>query len=231
MIISLLYITFNALLSCLLVSDEWASYHKTRKTLRVSFPEGIQRSSYFISMPLRYGVPVTISMALLHWTVSQSVFVVRVISHYSDGSLDASSNITATIYSPLGIMMCMLCTSPLLSPSLMIGPPVMSYSTQSYYDYQRLQHFLTSPALTIGLILVSALLLLRLRRFPSGMPLASTCSAAISAACHPPLPEDEEAYRFPVQWGVVSQDIGGVGHCSFTTARDVEAPVVGRLYG
>ena len=62
------------------------------------------------------------------------------------------------------------------------------------------------------------------------MPVASTCSATISAACHPPLPEDEEAYMFPVQWGVVSQDAEDVGHCSFTTARDVAAPVVGRLY-
>lgn len=67
------------------------------------------------------------------------------------------------------------------------------------------------------------------------MPLASTCSAAISASCHQPLPDDEHAYMFPVQWGVVSvddrdgQDVG-VGHCCFTTARDVEAPVAGRMY-
>ena len=98
----------------MLVSDEWAGYQKTRKTLRVSFPEGIQRSSYFISMPLRYGIPLTVSMSLLHWTVSQSVFVVRVISHYSDGSLNAESTITAAGYSPLGIMICMLYSSPLL---------------------------------------------------------------------------------------------------------------------
>ncbi len=108
MIISLLYITFNALFSCILVSEEWSGYQKTRKTLRVSFPEGIQRSSYFISMPLRYGAPLIISMAVLHWTVSQSVFVVRVISNWSDGTLDIGSNITAAGYSPLGIMICML---------------------------------------------------------------------------------------------------------------------------
>ena len=115
MIISLLYITFNALLSCILVSEEWAGYQKTRKTLRVSFPKGIQRSSYFISMPYRYGAPLIISTALLHWTVSQSVFVVRVISHYSDGSLDAGSTITAAGYSPLGIVICMSYLNPHLS--------------------------------------------------------------------------------------------------------------------
>ena len=120
MIVSFLYITFNALFSCMLVSDEWAGYYKTRKTLRVSFPEGIQRSSYFVSMPLRYGIPLTISMALLHWTVSQSVFVVRVVSHHSDGSVDAGSTITAAGYSPLGIMICMLHAGPLLSTSCFI---------------------------------------------------------------------------------------------------------------
>ena len=122
MIISLLYITFNALFSCMLVNDEWGGYHKTRKTLRVSFPEGIQRSSYSISMPFRYGIPLTISMALLHWTVSQSVFVVRVISHFSDGSLDVGSTITAAGYSPLGIMICTLHSDPILSSLIVIVP-------------------------------------------------------------------------------------------------------------
>jgi len=41
------------------------------------------------------------------------------------------------------------------------------------------------------------------RQFPAGMPLAATCSGAISAACHPPLGDDNAAV-LPVQWGVVS---------------------------
>lgn len=136
MIISLLYLTFNALFSCLLVSDELAGYHKTRKTLRVSFPEGIQRSSYFISMPLRYAAPLTMSMALLHWTVSQSVFVVRVISHYSDGSLNVGSNITVAGYSPLGIMICTLYSNPLLSPFSVAIFLVKRYASQLCIFYQ-----------------------------------------------------------------------------------------------
>lgn len=66
------------------------------------------------------------------------------------------------------------------------------------------------------------------------MPLASTCSAAISAACHQPLPDDQEAYMFPVQWGVVGVDRNAdgvrVGHCCFSTARDVKGPVEGDVY-
>ena len=115
MIVSLLYLTLIALLGDLLVSEEWAGYHKTRKTLRVSFPEGIHRSSYFISIHFIYGAPLVISMAFFHWTVSQSVFVVRVISHYSVGSLDAGINITVAGYSPVGILICKSPTISLLS--------------------------------------------------------------------------------------------------------------------
>jgi hypothetical protein len=59
--------------------------------------------------------------------------------------------------------------------------------------------------------------------------MASTNSAVISAACHQP-PGDHQAYMFPVKWGVVGQDKEGIGHCSFTTARDVGRPVEGNLY-
>jgi hypothetical protein len=57
-----------------------------RKTLRVSAPVGIQRSSYFVSMPLRYGIPLIVTMSLLHWLISQSLFVVATVSYESDGT-------------------------------------------------------------------------------------------------------------------------------------------------
>src|SRR4051812_28970877 len=68
---------------------------------------------------------------------------------------------------------------------------------------------------------------------PRGMSLASTCSAAISAACHRP-PEDDEAHLLPVQWGVIPNTLESnelrSRHCTFTTPRDVQAPVDGQLY-
>jgi hypothetical protein len=59
------------------------------------------------------------------------------------------------------------------------------------------------------------------RRYPAGIPLASGCSAAISAACHPLPNENVDAPFLPLQWGVVSQ-----GHCSFG-AGPVEKPQEG----
>ena len=73
-----------------------------------------------------------------------------------------------------------------------------------------------------------------LGRYQHGTPLASTCSAAISAACHRPC-RDTQAHMFQVQWGVVSVDQEThIGHCAFTTAKDVTGeeskPESGHLY-
>ena len=61
---------------------------RVRKTLRVSAPEGIQRSSYFVSMPWRYGIPLISAMFLLHWLISQSVFVFAVDIYNGRGHID-----------------------------------------------------------------------------------------------------------------------------------------------
>jgi hypothetical protein len=77
-LVSILYIQYNSLLTCMLANREWYRYSAERKSLRVSAPLGLQRSSYFVSMPLRYGVPLITIVAILHWTLSQSVFVLLV---------------------------------------------------------------------------------------------------------------------------------------------------------
>lgn len=63
------------------------------------------------------------------------------------------------------------------------------------------------------------------------MPLASECSLAISAACHPPA-TDSHVSLLPVKWGAlegIRQEEGGIGHCTLTS-QDVDPPVKGRLY-
>jgi hypothetical protein len=92
----------------------------------------------------------------------------------------------------------------------------------------RIRNTYLLSAISVGLSFVIVLVMLGPRRYSASMVLASTCSATISAACHPP-PRDDQAYLFPVQWGVVANE-NGIGHCSLTTARDVSAPVAGDLY-
>ena len=89
----------------------------------------------------------------------------------------------------------------------------------------------TCTAITIGATLVIAMVLIGLRKYQAGMPLVSTYSSVMSAACHQPLPQDKDAYLLPVQWGVESVDSDSrVGHCCFTTRRDVAPPIPGNYY-
>ena len=81
--------------------------------------------------------------------------------------------------------------------------------------------------IVVGTIIVLATGATGLRKYPAGMPLATTSSGAISAACHPPL-GDENAAKLPVQWGVVSTR-DGTGHCSFSS-RLVAPPIPGQKY-
>ena len=75
---------------------------------------------------------------------------------------------------------------------------------------------------------------MRFRRYPAGMPLASTCSAAISAACHRSL-DDRDASVLPVQWGAMIHGEEGTegraktGHCGFSRLL-VDIPVSGKYY-
>lgn len=81
--------------------------------------------------------------------------------------------------------------------------------------------------LIVGTIAILGGFINGFRKYPAGIPVVGSCSAAISAACHPPK-NDLSAYLRPVKWGVVEQS-EGVGHCSFTSF-EVTEPVDGYIY-
>lgn len=56
-------------------------------------------------------------------------------------------------------------------------------------------------AITLGPIMVCTILGLCLKRFKTNMPLAASCSMAVSAAYHPP-PGDDNGLK-PVMWGEI----------------------------
>jgi hypothetical protein len=69
-----------------------------------------------------------------------------------------------------------------------------------------------------GILLLSAIIFMR-RRFPEGAPpVVSTCSAAISAACHPINRFDDMQYG-DLMWGLDGGFSNGVGHCSLVPAE------------
>ena len=186
LIFSFLYFTLNATFTTMLVAWEWSKYSSHRKALRVSIPTGMQRSTYFLTVPYKYGVPLMAVSTLLQWLLSQAVFLIRTAGHEYNGSPHPAWDESKIGFSPLGLVLVLI-----------------------------LFVFVVAVFLIIGF----------LRKYPTrekAMPLASTCSAAISAACHGPK-EDENSHLLPVQWGVVSGE-GEPLVCAFTTARNVRPP-------
>ncbi|KAH8179484.1 hypothetical protein LIA77_01003 [Sarocladium implicatum] len=180
LIVSVLYILYNTMLSTFLVQREFSRMHakEYHKPLRVSEPEGIQRSSYFISLPLRFGVPLYASSGLMHWLISRSFFLARITAIDSKNQQNNLDSFSTCAYSPLAI-------------------------------------FITMMA---GICLIAVIIGMGLRQYDGTMPMVSTNSKAISAACHALEGDKREGWLLPVQWGVVSVH-GGVGHCTFTSAR------------
>ena len=82
-----------------------------------------------------------------------------------------------------------------------------------------------------GAAIVTGLAILSWRRLDMGIPIVSSCSAAIAAACHKPPGDYENASEKAVKWGVVEEAgvQGEFGHCSFTSLP-VSKPEYGVAY-
>ncbi|RAK99587.1 uncharacterized protein BO80DRAFT_384743 [Aspergillus ibericus CBS 121593] len=160
-VISVGYFLYNNLLTHMLLATEYDDYATQRKSLRVSWPEGNQRATYYLSLPYRYSVPLMLALMLLHWLVSASLFYVEIIPFDTQGNPSYAYQVIACGYAPIAIIF----------------------------------------ALVLGVVMTSTIVGMSMKRFDSRMPIASSCSAAISAACHPQ-GGDEHALK-PVMWGEI----------------------------
>lgn len=106
LLFSIMYTVCGTVMTTFLVQREFSLMYTRahRKALRVSEPVGIQRSSYFISLPLRYGVPLNVFSALFHWLISQSFFLARVTALLPDGTEDYRNSFSTLGYSPYAII-------------------------------------------------------------------------------------------------------------------------------
>lgn len=168
-------------------AKEWNDFAHRRRPLRVTSPRGSQRSTYFLSLPYHYVIPILTISVTTHWILSQSLFLVVIDVFNEDGALDIPSSILTCGFSCIALI------------------------------------FLIS----IGWLIFISGIVSGLRRYKGGIPLVGSCSAAISAACHP-LPDETEAALVSVKWGVVSID-QGIGHCALS-GRYVSPPITFRQY-
>ncbi|KUJ17807.1 uncharacterized protein LY89DRAFT_733629 [Mollisia scopiformis] len=186
-ILSVLYIAYNRVYTCMSFSKEWHDLAHHRRALRVTSPRGDQRSTYFLSLPYRYLISILTVSVAIHWILSQSLFLVAIDVYDENGNFDASQSILSCGFSCIALI-------------FLVG---------------------------IGSLVLLSGIGMGLRRYKPGMPLAGSCSAALSAACHPPSDEVDVAF-VPVKWGVTGVE-DGIGHCALS-GRYVSPPVTSKRY-
>jgi hypothetical protein len=189
--ISFIYVFYNNCLTRMLLGREYSSYAKHRKPLRVSRPEGAQRSTYRLQLPYRYSAPLMATMTVLHWLVARSIFLVEISYFDYDGNALAKKT-SACGFSPMAIVL----------------------------------------SVFISGVIILAVLACGARNLEPGMPLASSCSLAITAACHTS-PGDEDAALLQLKYGVaVAEEPDSESHCEHAcfSSKEVTPLVDGHWY-
>jgi hypothetical protein len=116
------YLTANNLITRIQLATEWASYVKERKSLRVShLREGEQRSTYFLQVPYRYGIPLMILSTTLHWLVSQSIFLASVDTWDANGRPNWEESVATCGFSPLAMIFTMILMAIMAAFAFYVG--------------------------------------------------------------------------------------------------------------
>lgn len=110
--VSLLYVLYNALFTCMLLGAEWTSYDAQKKPLRVTRPQGRQLGTLFLQLPSAYSMPLLGACAALHWLISQTIFVVALQVRDYTTTLDpppaTDYDMFGCGWSPLGLLLTLI---------------------------------------------------------------------------------------------------------------------------
>lgn len=85
-VLSHISVLYNGLITLMLLASEFMDYAKVAKSMRVSpLRHGDERSTYYLQVPYKYGLPLTLLMAVLHWSISESLFIIHIDSFTMTG--------------------------------------------------------------------------------------------------------------------------------------------------
>ncbi|KAH9206756.1 hypothetical protein DL95DRAFT_396674 [Leptodontidium sp. 2 PMI_412] len=106
-IVSCLYFAYNTIYTSMVSADEWSRFTVNRKALRTTEPRGEQRSTYWLSLPWTYALPLAVASSILHWLISQSLFISRteILDTYGEPEPLSYMNVG---YNPLAILIALL---------------------------------------------------------------------------------------------------------------------------
>lgn len=238
LLVSFLYLFYNNILTHQIIADELISFLREKKTLRVSFPQhSLQRSSYFLSLPWRYALPLMIAFTTLHWLVSQSVFTVQTTAYGpgQDGAPIPATNASRLGYSPLGILL-----TTILGAILILALIANSCRRYMYVVPAPLPRMATDSS-TIRALCCSASedreahlypvqLGIVIRGLEGGIPDGCEGRLAFSTDTEMVKPEEGHLYEF-VGWDGPRQDVAVARASGFTRAAAMWRSVGRRLRG
>ena len=189
------YFIFSHAFTRKAVAAEWAQYVQRAKPLRVTDRKGSQVSTHWLGLPYRYGIPIQVVGALLHWLASQAFFIV------SFKSIDLGFG---NDHRDLAVAWADPDAETLVRTGFSTGALIWML-------------VLTCCVLLLSLLDDNGFL-------PRGMPVVGTRSLLIAAACKTSSTSSRQENRshmtmYPVRWGVLEVD-DGVAHCGFTDDTD-----------
>ena len=103
-LLSGLYLMYNGMFTTMLMEKEWQAFAYRRRPLRVSKPVKGQRSTYYLQLPYKYAFPLLFCSGLMHWLVSQSIFLTHVLSYLDEGVRVPENDVLTCGYSPIAII-------------------------------------------------------------------------------------------------------------------------------
>jgi hypothetical protein len=106
LLFSAIYYVYNSVVTAMTMSNEWSQLANHRKGLRVSSkPRGDQRSTYFLELPYRYSVPLLTLSGIMHWLISQALFVIDLESSVNANDRENGWSNMSCGYSPLAMIL------------------------------------------------------------------------------------------------------------------------------
>lgn len=102
-ILSAVYLLYNGLFTGMQLVREYSNYEMQRKALRVTTPRGEQRSTYWLQLPYSYSIPLLVASAVLHWLISQSIFLVRVSYNLDEREMEDEFLVGRSSFTSIGI--------------------------------------------------------------------------------------------------------------------------------
>ena len=118
-LLSVCYLLYNGAFTCMLMEQEFQTYARRPRRLRVSLPADGQKSTYYLQLPFRYAIPLILASGLMHWLISQSLFIAHILSYNTEGVRNSKNDVITCGYSPIAII-CSIATGALMVVTIII---------------------------------------------------------------------------------------------------------------